>query len=285
MSDENIHPLSPLIDVGVNLTHRRFDADRDDVILRAQAAGVQAMVVTGINAAESQLAEQLTRQWPGYLFATAGCHPHDADTWNASTKEAIQGLLKRPGVVAVGECGLDYYRDFSDRARQRAAFVAQLELAAETGRPVFAHLREATADFIAIVREHAASLSAMCVHCFTDGPETLERLLPLGCYFGVTGWLCDERRNEPLLAALPMIPVDRLLLETDAPFLLPRDLPHRPAGGRNEPAFLPHICRAVARHLDLDAVQLAQYTSCNAQRFFRLLAVDDSREQGYTHET
>jgi TatD DNase family protein len=275
-----MNPELPLIDVGVNLTNRRFDADRDDVVSRAEAAGVQAMVVTGTSVAESRLAEALTRRWPGYLFATAGCHPHDADAWDASAMEATRALLESPGVVAVGECGLDYFRNFSDRARQRAAFAAQLQLAAETGRPVFAHLREAATDFIAIVREHASALSGLCVHCFTDGPEVLEPLLALDCYIGVTGWLCDERRNTDLLAALPLIPRERLLLETDAPFLLPRDLPSRPAHGRNEPAFLPHICRVAARHLGLEPSRLAQETTSNARRFFQLVALkDDQTEQ------
>ena len=175
-----------------------------------------------------------------------------------------------PHLVAVGECGLDYHRNFSSPDNQRQVFARQLALASKYRRPVFAHLREASDDFLAIVKEYRRELVGLCVHCFTDGPDVLEALLELDCDIGVTGWICDERRNHALTQAIGLIPDDRLMLETDAPYLLPRNLPNKPKNGRNEPCFLPHICREVAKLRRQPAEAVARTTTENAMRFFHL---------------
>jgi TatD DNase family protein len=205
-----------------------------------------------------------------YLSSTAGVHPHYATSFDRAMQPDFLELLARPGVVAVGECGLDYHRDLSPREAQRGAFIAQLEMAVATGLPVFLHQREAHGDFTAIMSDYAPRLRGAIAHCFTGGPEELEAYLVLGLFVGVTGWVCDERRGSELRKAVPLIPADRLMLETDAPYLLPRDLVPKPASRRNEPAHLAHIARAVAALRGDSWEGLANSTSANARSFFRL---------------
>jgi TatD DNase family protein len=207
---------------------------------------------------------------PQSLFATAGVHPHHAAEFDAHTTTALRPLLASPKVVAVGECGLDFFRDYSPREAQRRAFVAQLELAADVAKPVFLHQRDAHAEFVAMLRPVRASLAGGVAHCFTGGPRELEAYLELDLYVGVTGWVCDERRGAELRAAVPRIPLDRLLIETDAPYLLPRDLPMKPQGRRNEPRYLTHVLERVAALAGQSAEALARATTANAERLFGL---------------
>jgi TatD DNase family protein len=268
--------LAPLIDIGINLAHDSYDADRDAVIERAHDAGVIQMIVTGSSAASSRQACALARQHPGRLFATAGVHPHHA-TELTSTLGELRELAIEPEVVAVGECGLDYYRNYSPHAAQREAFHRQLELAAHCGKPVFLHQREAHEDFISILREHWPTLAGGVAHCFTGGAAELECYLELGLAIGITGWICDERRGAHLLELVRRIPAERLLLETDGPYLLPRDLHPKPASRRNEPEYLAHIAAVVARARGEPAERLARSSTDAARRLFRIPAVDSNK--------
>lgn len=260
-----------LIDIGANLTHDSFNADREAVIGRAQAVGVQQFIVTGSDAEHSRKALELCRQWPGTLFATAGTHPHQAKDFDLGAPAALRALLSEPEVLAVGECGLDYFRNFSPQDQQRRVFEAQLELAAETHKPVFLHQRDAHADFTTMLRRWRPRLSAAVVHCFTDGERELQDYLELDCHIGITGWICDERRGAHLRALVKLIPGDRLMLETDAPYLLPRDLKPKPHTHRNEPMYLAHICETVAECVGKPSAQVADETTANARRFFNIL--------------
>lgn len=260
------------IDIGANLTHDSFDRDRDAVIARAHAERVLQMIVTGASVTSSLAAIELARTHPGTLFATAGVHPHHAAELTAADLPALRALLAQPQVVAAGECGLDYHRDLSPRATQRRAFEWQLQLAAESGKPAFLHQRDAHQDFIAVLREHHRSLAGAVAHCFTAAQGELEDYLGLGLSIGITGWLCDERRGTHLSALLPRIPADRLMLETDAPYLLPRDLACKPKSRRNEPMYLPHVGAAVAAARGESLEQCAAYTSANARALFALPA-------------
>jgi TatD DNase family protein len=257
-----------LIDIGSNLTHDSFAPDRDAVIARALAAGVRRQIVTGADMASSNQAAALAAAHPTYLSCTAGVHPHHAQGFDASRYAELRDLLEKPGVVAVGECGLDYCRNFSPPEAQRAAFVAQLKIAADTRKPVFLHQRDAHEDFAAIVAEFRAGLMGGVAHCFTGGRRELEDYLALGLYIGVTGWVNDERRGQSLREAVPHIPSDRLMVETDAPYLLPRDLLPPPKSRRNEPCFLPHIAGAVARLRGQTLEEIAALTTANAGRLF-----------------
>src|SRR5574337_10770 len=259
-----------LIDIGANLTHDSFDADRDEVIHRAQTAGVTQFIVTGSDVAHSRKALELCRVWPGVLYCTAGIHPHQAKDFDATAPASLRQLLTEPQVLAVGECGLDYFRNFSPHDAQMRAFEVQLQLAVETGKSVFLHQRDAHTDFTEMLRHWRPRIAGAVVHCFTDGEKELRDYLELDCHIGITGWICDERRGAHLRELVKQIPADRLMLETDAPYLLPRDLNPKPHTHRNEPMYLAHICEVVARCVGKPTTQLAEETTANAQRFFGL---------------
>ena len=260
------------IDICFNLTHASFRKDEAEVLIRARAAGINAMVVPGSSLADSTDAVTLAQHHPDLLFPTAGTHPHLASDWHDDSREQLHALIRRHAVVAVGECGLDYYRDFSPRARQLRAFEEQVEVSAETGLPLFLHQRDAHDDFIGVLRQSKAGNGV--VHCFTGNRGELEAYLELGLHIGITGWLCDERRGAHLEELVAAIPDERLLLETDAPYLLPRDLSPavRPRDRRNEPAFVAHIGARVAACRGVPVTQIAHTTSANARRLFGLTA-------------
>jgi len=259
-----------LIDIGANLTHDSFAEDRDAVMARASAAGVRRLVVTGADLASSRQAAALAAAHPSRLWSTAGVHPHHAQSLVASQRSELLDLLSLKSVVAVGECGLDYFRNLSPPPAQRAAFIAQLEIAAQTRKPVFLHQRDAHDDFAAILNDFDGKLHGGVAHCFTGGELELEAYLELGLYIGITGWACDERRGIELRGIVPRIPAGRLLIETDAPYLLPRDMNPLPKSRRNEPAFLAHIAATVA-HLRGETLEaVAALTTRNAVALFAL---------------
>ncbi|MFN7553010.1 MAG: TatD family hydrolase [Pseudomonadota bacterium] len=259
-----------LVDIGANLTHESFHPDRDAVLERARAAGVVQLVVTGASAQGSEDALSLARRHPGLLYATAGVHPHHAADYTADTDTLLRTLVREPEVRAVGEAGLDYFRDYSPRAAQHFAFERQLGIALETGKPVFAHQRDAHDDFMAILRPLRDRLSRVVVHCFTGEKRELFECLDLDCDIGITGWICDERRGAHLNDLVRSIPAHRLMVETDAPYLLPRDLPHKPSHRRNEPMYLPHVARAVAQARGETLEALADSTTKTARSCFAL---------------
>lgn len=260
-----------LVDIGINLAHDSFDPDREEVIARAVAVGVGHMIVTGSSEASTHRALDLARSHPGILFATAGVHPHHASEATEALMADYAQLALAPEILAIGECGLDYFRDFSPRERQRAAFHRHLELAEQLRKPLFLHVRDAHADFISILREHPAAIAQGAVaHCFTGTAAELDACLSLGLSIGITGWICDERRGAHLLPLMKAIPAGRLMLETDGPYLLPRDLPQKPDSRRNEPVYLPHIAATVARARGEDYEALATHTTAAASKLFRV---------------
>jgi TatD DNase family protein len=259
-----------LIDIGCNLTHDSFDEDLDTVLERARSAGVAQFIVTGASHEGSQKAYELACEYPGELYATAGVHPHRADTFGDSTEQLIRTLSEREEVVAVGETGLDYFRDFSPRDAQRQVFTQHIDIAAETGLPMFLHLRDAHDDFHAILSEARGRLSEVVVHCFTGSRQELRAYLDLDCHIGITGWICDERRGTHMKDYLSDIPADRLMIETDAPYLKPRNLRPLVKSHRNEPRFLPWILGTLAAARDEHPEWLAERTTENARRFFRI---------------
>ena len=260
-----------LVDIGINLAHDSYDRDREDVVRRALAAGVTRMVVTGASLESTHAAIQLARALPTVLRATAGVHPHHATALDASAATELRQLAGEAEVVAVGECGLDYHRNFSPPAAQRAAFERQLALAVELRKPVFLHQRDAHADFVAMLREQLGGLAGGVAHCFTGNREELVECLDLGLHIGITGWICDERRGHHLRELVALVPAGRLMIETDGPYLLPRDLVPKPASRRNEPAFLPHIAAVIAAARGEPLEALAQHTTATACRFFGLM--------------
>lgn len=268
-----------LVDIGLNLTHESFDRDRDAVLERAREAGVAQMVITGTSLAESEQALAVCRHLDPSgmrLSCTAGVHPHDAKQWNSDCVAQLKALLAEPEVRAVGECGLDFNRDFSPRPQQERALEEQLELAALSGLPVFLHERDASQRLLEILTGFRDRLSAAVVHCFTGDKRALYAYLDLDLHIGITGWICDERRGTHLHPLMRDIPAQRLMLESDAPYLTPRTLRPRPKSNRNEPAFLPEVLREIARHRGEPEAALALSTTACARDFFGLKVPDET---------
>jgi len=266
--------MKDLIDIGVNLTGKSFQKDLNSVIENANLSGVSQMIVTGTNLQHSEAAIELCELWPQTLFSTAGVHPHHAKEWTDKSAQEIQAMALQNCVKSVGECGLDYNRNFSDPKDQRLCFEAQLELAADLKLPVFLHQRDAHDDFLAILARWRDQLVGGVTHCFTGTVEEAKCYLDLDLTIGVTGWLCDERRGQSLQQAVKEIPLSNLMIETDAPYLLPRDLPDKLLeklhDRRNEPLVLPHVCEALAFYKNEDPETVATQTSQQARRFFNI---------------
>lgn len=259
-----------LIDIGCNLTHDSFDSDRDEVIKSAIEAGVVQMIVTGASAQGSQQALGLAEMWPQQLFATAGVHPHRASEYDRETDGLLRELSQHDAVVAVGETGLDYFRDFSPRPAQRSSFEQQIQIAIDSGLPFFLHQRDAHEDFVAILKEYRDQLNEVVVHCFTGVKPELYEYLDLDCHIGITGWICDERRGTHMKEFMSDIPSDRLMIETDSPYLKPRNLRPKLKSHRNEPRLLPWILGTLAACRNEHPQELAEATTRNARSFFRI---------------
>ncbi len=263
-----------LIDAGVNLASSQFHGDIAAVIARAREAHVEALVAIGTCPESSADSVRLARQYPDYVFATAGIHPHNADHFDAAARQQLLLLVEEPEVLAVGEMGLDYNRNFSSPANQRKAFIGQLDIAAACKKPVYLHERDAFEAQIDILDNYRLLLDGGVAHCFTGTKNQLRRYLDLGFYIGITGWICDPRRGQALRDAVSYVPQDRLLLETDAPYLLPRHLDKKQLvlaqRRRNEPCLLPTIASFVAELLGCPAATLCQKSSENTRRLFKL---------------
>ncbi len=263
-----------MIDIGANLTAPAFDADRAEVIARARDAGVHGIVVTGTDLASAAVAADLVATREG-LWSTAGVHPHDAKSVPGGWLTTVEALAARDAVVAVGETGLDFHRNYSPPDAQRGVFAAQIQLALRLDMPLFVHDRDSGGETARLLAAHDAVPERVVIHCFTGSRADLDAWLDAGYYIGITGWICDERRGGELRELAPLIPDERLLIETDAPYLLPRTMPRRgpgaPAHGRrNEPAFLPWVAREVARCRNATPQEVGAMTARNARRLFRL---------------
>ena len=254
-----------LIDAGVNLCNAQFDKDREAVLARAKAANISNLLLIGTELAQSKQALEDANRYG--FFSTAGIHPHYAVDAADNFITELTTLLQQPNCKAVGECGLDYNRDFSPRDIQREVFAKQLTLANTLDLPAYIHERDASDDLYHLVKEHNTT---GVVHCFTGNKTALTRYLDLGLYIGITGWVCDERRGLELQQLIQYIPNDRLLIETDAPFLIPRNIKPKPKLHRNEPAYLPYICQMIASLKQTDAQTIALHTRQNTVRLFRL---------------
>ncbi|MCL2912204.1 TatD family hydrolase [Shewanella corallii] len=265
--------MSDHIDIAVNLIGSALESNLDTVVAEAEAAGVSPLIVIGSSLAESRQAIEACQGYPGKLYATAGVHPHHASSWNESSYDENRALCANTCVVAVGECGLDYNRDFSPRDKQREAFAAQLKLAVELQLPVLMHERDAHADFLAILKEYRPHLVDAVLHCFTGNRESLEAYLQQDIYLGITGWVCDERRGQELAEIVPLIPDDRIMIETDSPYLLPRSMRPKPKSSKNLPKYLPYIAEYIAGLRRQQPDQFAARTLANSRRFFRLDAL------------
>lgn len=264
-----------LIDIGANLTHESFASDYQQVIADAKQANVGHIVLTGTDLESSKAAAALTVQADGFHTATAGFHPHVAASMDDAAFYQIRDLCQRPRVVAVGETGLDYNRNFSPKEDQLKAFEQHLELAVELKLPLFLHQREAHTDFLKLLKRYRPAIVGGVVHCFTDNEEALRDYLELDMHIGITGWVCDERRGLELQQLVPLVPQNRLLIETDAPYLLPRTLSPTPKSRRNEPKHLIEVAKKIADCCQLSINEIANETTLNAKNLFKLQVQDN----------
>ena len=272
-----------LIDICVNLMHQQFDKDRLEVLVRAESAGVHGVLLCADNldTAEENLKlikETNTRKNLSLpeLLTTAGTHPHQASEWKNDDKDRLRCLLKERSIAAIGECGLDFYRDISPSEKQITCFQEQLEIACKERIPLFVHDRDSESMTNQILKSYKA-LPPTVIHCFTGTEKELHEHLDLGCYIGITGWITDPARGQTLRKIISDIPLNRMLIETDAPFLVPKrsaleqknlDLPTSFRSSRNEPCFLPVISSFLASELGLETREILQQTTQNAIDFF-----------------
>lgn len=257
-----------MIDIGVNLTNARFDKDRNEVIDRAILANIKGMLVTGTNIAESQKALLLCQQYPNFLNCTAGVHPHDADNVTVDYLEELRDIVQNKQIKAVGECGLDFNRNFSTPGNQQRVFADQVKLASEVNLPLFLHQRDAFEPWLDILRPFIDKVPALVSHCFTGNASQLKLCVDLGMYIGITGWVCDERRGQSLRDIVKHIPLNQLLIETDAPYLTPRNIRPKPKSSRNEPCFLSYVIKALADVMPFSEEEIAQQSYINTQKIF-----------------
>lgn len=259
-----------LIDIGVNLTNQRLYNKLGDIIHNAKSAGIIHQIITGTSLKSSQLALQITKSYPGYFSSTAGCHPHDAKDFKIADETLLQHLAEEDGVVAIGECGLDFNRNYSPEDIQEKVFARQIEIACKVKLPLFMHQRDAHRRFVEILSQYQGQYTAGVIHCFTGDKQQLRDCLDLGLFIGITGWICDERRGKELQDAVKYLPLDRIMVETDAPYLLPRNIKPKPKSNTNEPANLPWVLLQLAECLELNAETIAAQITNNTKQFFAL---------------
>lgn len=256
-----------MIDIGVNLTHSKLITQLDTVLTNAQHAGVNAQLVIACNLSEAKQAVQLCQQYP-QLKCTAGVHPHDADQAPVDLIDQLTELTASANVAAIGECGLDFNRNFSTPANQLKVFEQQLALAAQLKLPVYLHQRDAFEPWLALIEQYQQHIPTLISHCFTGTEAELQQCLAHNMYIGITGWVCDERRGQALQQAVTQLPLERLLIETDAPFLLPRNITPKPKQSYNEPKYLPFVAQKIAEIKQVDVATVIEYSRANAQQVF-----------------
>lgn len=261
-------------DIGINLTNKQFQNDTETIIQNAIEAQITKMILTGTSIRNSEQSAVLAKKYPNVLYATAGIHPHDAKSFDAQSIPTLRALLEQSHIVSVGECGLDFDRDFSPRPIQEQCYAAQLELAIETQKPLFLHERAAFERFNAITDDYLSKLPKAVVHCFTGSLQEAKTYLDKGFYLGFTGAISDERRFDFLKEIVKYTPLDRLMIETDSPFMLPKNVPKNQLTKyqerRNEPKFLPFVGATIAEFKGISIEKVAEQTSLNAKLFFGL---------------
>tara|TARA_B100001094_G_scaffold214758_1_gene208815 strand:+ start:978 stop:1766 length:789 start_codon:yes stop_codon:yes gene_type:complete len=255
------------IDIGVNLLDSSFEEDRDEVIDRAFNSNIRILINTSSSMEDSVRSLNLAKKYPSKIFTTAGIHPHNASTGDNSLKESLTRMLQNDCMVAIGECGLDYFRNLSPKDKQLSVFKTHLEVAKETGLPLFLHQRDAHEDFTNCLNEVLDSPIHGVAHCFTGNIDQMNAYLDMGLYIGITGWICDERRNADLIKAVKHLPLDKVLIETDSPYLIPRSLKNV---RRNEPMNLSIIAEKLADEMGIEHSQLANQSVINSKKLFNL---------------
>ncbi|MDB4837072.1 TatD family hydrolase [Marinomonas sp.] len=260
-----------MIDIGVNISSSFLLDDMEGHLAEMKKVGVTGMICIASDYEESVLVQNVSQQHSN-VWNTLGCHPHQAKSWNSQSKSKFTELIIQHRPVAIGETGLDFNRNYSSKREQHYAFEEQIELALELELPLYLHERDAHDSMLDILRNHPTLSSKSIIHCFTGSEAELNNYLALGLSIGITGWVCDERRGANLQASIPHIPLGKLLIETDAPYLLPRNI--RPRPKKNHPKYLPWVAQEVARLKGIPVDELIKQSRKNTSHLFGLVPKD-----------
>ena len=260
--------MAGFIDIACNFTHESFKDNLNEVITNAEHEGVEKFVLLSASLADLELIKEIQIYAPEKFFITAGIHPHHATEILDSNYDDLLDRLESINPNAIGETGLDYFRNISPPDVQKKSFSMHIEIAKELSLPLYLHQRNAHDDFIRAIKVNRNNFPKFIVHCFTGTQKELDEYLELGAYIGLTGWICDSNRNIDLRQSIKNIPIDRMMIETDCPYLIPRNLPNKPKKNINEPKYLPHIANEIADLIGVEIDELKLATRNNAINFF-----------------
>ncbi len=261
--------MHEVADIACNFTNERFDKDLDEVINRAITNKITKFGLICSRLSDLDRLLEIYNQYSKDMFFTIGIHPHHANEINDEYLKNLKEAVINNNPHAIGETGLDFFRNLSTYDEQIYAFKEQIKIAIDTNKPLFLHQRDSHDDFIKILREYSSDINKAVVHCFTGTQEQLEDYLELDCYIGVTGWICDEKRNVELRKTIKNIPLEKLMIETDCPYLIPKNLPNKPKNNRNEPINLNHIVNEIAVLMEIDIESLRKQTFKNTINYFK----------------
>jgi TatD DNase family protein len=258
---------SNLFDIGANLTHESFNKDLNNVIEKSLTNGIKNICVTGCDLEDSRKAIEIAKLFPKNLITTCGIHPHYADSFDENSSSEIINICKNSLVKAIGETGLDFNRNFSKKDKQIQSFLNHIKIANSLNLPMFLHQRDAHESFMNCL-EKVNPLTQCVVHCFTGKEEELKDYLKKGFFIGLTGWICDPKRGTHLEKLISLIPLNKLLIETDSPYLLPKNLEVK--GRRNEPIYLREVLKKIIKHRDEKEEEIIETLYENSLSFFNL---------------
>ena len=260
--------MAGFIDIACNFTHESFKHNLDEVINNAEQEGVEKFVLLCASLADIDPIKVIQNNAPEKYFISAGIHPHHATEILEINYDALLNKFKSISPNAIGETGLDYFRNISPPDIQKKSFGMHIEIAKELSLPLYLHQRDAHGDCIRIIKENISNFPKFVVHCFTGTQAELDEYLELGAYIGLTGWICDAKRNIDLRKSIKNIPIEKMMIETDSPYLIPKNLMIKPNKNINEPKYLPHIANEICELTGYDLEELKSATSNNAIEFF-----------------
>jgi len=261
--------MHEIADIACNFSSERFDKDLDEVINRAIANKITKFGLICSRMSDLNKLLKIYQQYSKSMFYTIGVHPHHANEINDGYLKKLKDVIATNNPHAIGETGLDFFRNLSTYEEQIYAFEEQIKIAIYTNKPLFLHQRDSHDDFIKILKKYSSDISKAVVHCFTGTQQQLDDYLELDCYIGVTGWICDKKRNVELRKTIKNIPLEKLMIETDCPYLTPKNLVEKPKNNRNEPTNLNHIINEIAVLMEIDIDILRKQTFKNTINYFK----------------
>ena len=261
--------MHEIADIACNFTSDRFDNDLDEVINHAIVNNITKFGLICSRLSDIDKLLEIYNRYSKDMFFTIGVHPHHANEINEEYLKKLKEVINNNNPHAIGETGLDFFRNLSTYEEQIFAFEEQIKIAIDTNKPLFLHQRDSHDDFIKILRKYSSDINKSVVHCFTGTKEQLNDYLELDCYIGVTGWICDAKRNVELRKTIKNIPLERLMIETDCPYLIPKNLEEKPKNNRNEPSYLNHIANEVATLMKKDINDIREKTYKTSLSFFQ----------------